>query len=286
MSLGSINFINLCELRILAILEYDLSNISSALSRYCRLVKGTVPDRSLKATMGASGSTRRKVSFGLDEDEKVTVIQGVKLSGDLLQRLRRGTGGVKPTPAQPASHTPDTGPEPGPTAAEAQEELRKKFELERARVRDQLARLTQRESLAETGGGRREVDPHLNPAALLEKGKIHEEQMKARELAKQLMKKEAELQHLAAFYKEQLQILEKENLDHYQHTTEQYKEAAAKAEALITPRPAMSVCPELQAQVLECYRQNQQQTLHCSSLARQYMDCIQAAKKNLLKNHG
>lgn len=29
--------------------------------------------------MGANGSTGRKVSFGLDEDEKVTVIEGVKV---------------------------------------------------------------------------------------------------------------------------------------------------------------------------------------------------------------
>lgn len=29
--------------------------------------------------MGGNGSTNRKVSFGMDEDEKVTVIEGVKV---------------------------------------------------------------------------------------------------------------------------------------------------------------------------------------------------------------
>ncbi|XP_028969599.2 MICOS complex subunit mic25-b isoform X3 [Esox lucius] len=171
--------------------------------------------------MGASESTRRKVSFGLDEEEKVTVIQGVKLSGDLLQRLRGGTGSVKPTPPQPASHKPDPGSGSGPTAAEAQEELRKKFELEQTRVQDQLARLAQREreaaeAMAVAAGAGRDAHDDLNPALLLERGKSHEELMKARQLpaeldarAKQLKKKEAELQHLAAFYKEQLQVLEK-----------------------------------------------------------------------------
>uniref|UniRef100_A0A8C8CSF0 Uncharacterized protein n=1 Tax=Oncorhynchus tshawytscha TaxID=74940 RepID=A0A8C8CSF0_ONCTS len=105
-------------------------------------------------------------------------------------------------------------------------------------------------------------------------------------LAKQLERKEAELQHLAAFYKEQLHILEKKNLDYYQQTSEQYNEAADKAEAHIKPRPAVSICPELQAQVLHCYKENQQQTLHCSTVAKEYMDCIQAAKKTLLINHG
>lgn len=29
--------------------------------------------------MGGNGSTNRRVSFGMDEDEKVTVIEGVKV---------------------------------------------------------------------------------------------------------------------------------------------------------------------------------------------------------------
>lgn len=34
--------------------------------------------------MGGNGSTNRKVSFGMDEDEKVTVIEGVKVQHVLL----------------------------------------------------------------------------------------------------------------------------------------------------------------------------------------------------------
>lgn len=48
---------------------------------------------------------------------------------------------------------------------------------------------------------------------------------------------------------------------------------------LCRPRQTASVCSELQAKVLQCYRENPQQTLHCSSLARQYMTCVQQAKK-------
>lgn len=36
--------------------------------------------------MGGNGSANRKVSFGMDEDEKVTVIEGVKVHLLLLQR--------------------------------------------------------------------------------------------------------------------------------------------------------------------------------------------------------
>lgn len=37
--------------------------------------------------MGGNGSTNRKVSFGMDEDEKVTVIEGVKVHLLLLLLL-------------------------------------------------------------------------------------------------------------------------------------------------------------------------------------------------------
>lgn len=149
-------------------------------------------------------------------------------------------------------------------------------------VQEQLARLAQkeRETGATTG-----LD-QLTPALIIEKGKAHEEREKAKILAKQLGNKEKELASISSFYKEQLEILEKKNLDNYKQTAEQYNEAATKAEAHIRPRQTASVCTELQAKVLQCYRDNPHQTLHCSSLARQYMTCVQQAKKGSLTNHG
>uniref|UniRef100_A0A3Q3KQC9 Coiled-coil-helix-coiled-coil-helix domain containing 6b n=1 Tax=Monopterus albus TaxID=43700 RepID=A0A3Q3KQC9_MONAL len=97
--------------------------------------------------------------------------------------------------------------------------------------------------------------------------------------AKQLERKEKELAVISSFYKEQLEILEKKNFDNYKEAAEQYHQAATRAEAHIRPRPTASVCTELQAKVFQCYRENPQQTLHCSSLAKQYMTCVQQAKK-------
>ncbi|XP_042357454.1 MICOS complex subunit mic25a-like isoform X2 [Plectropomus leopardus] len=228
--------------------------------------------------MGGNGSTSRKVSFGLDENEKVTVIEGVKLSEDVLRRMRdsQGSDSDKPPPSPPDSHEPPPSPKPtGPSAAEIQEEIRKNFEREQALVQEQLARLAQRErEIGATAG----LDD-LTPALLIEKGKAHEEKEKAKLLARQLQNKEKELASISSFYKEQLEILEKKNLDNYKQAAEQYNEAATKAEAHIRPRQTASVCSELQAKVLQCYRENPQQTLHCSSLAKQYMTCVQQAKK-------
>ncbi|XP_049893114.1 MICOS complex subunit mic25-a-like isoform X2 [Epinephelus moara] len=129
--------------------------------------------------MGGNSSTSRKVSFGLDENEKVTVIEGVKLSEDVLRRMRdsEGTDSGKPPPSPSDSHKPPPSPKPtGPTTTEIQEEIRKNFEHEQARVQEQLARLAQRErELGATTG----LD-ELTPALIIEKGKAHEEHEKAK----------------------------------------------------------------------------------------------------------
>lgn len=231
--------------------------------------------------MGGRESTTRKVSFGLDEEEKVTVLQGIKLSEDVLQRMRD----PEPTPApeikppKPESRKPESpGPPPGPSASQMQEELRRRFEQQQAMVQEELARIARREREA----GQENVSASL----LRERAKTREEQEKAQSLAKQLDKKEAELQQLSAFYKEQLLLLEKKNMDFYQQAAQQYSQAADKAEAHIKPRHVVPICPGLQSQVLNCYKENKHQTLLCSDLAREYMNCINTAKKNTMVNHG
>ncbi|XP_047439525.1 MICOS complex subunit mic25a-like isoform X2 [Mugil cephalus] len=235
--------------------------------------------------MGGNGSTARKVSFGLDEDEKVTVIEGVKLSEDVLRRMResQGTGSNKPTLRPPDSHKPTTSPKPaGSSSKEIQEEMRKNFELQQSMVQEQLARLAQREREVVTAAGLDE----MTPAVIIEKGKAHEAQDKAMRLAKRLEAKEKELATLSNFYKEQLEIMEKKNLDIYNQTAEQYHKAATKAEAHVRPRHTGPLCTELQDKVFQCYRENPKQTLQCSSLAKQYIACVHQAKKAPLTNHG
>ncbi|XP_041837432.1 MICOS complex subunit mic25a-like isoform X2 [Melanotaenia boesemani] len=235
--------------------------------------------------MGGNGSTARNVSFGLNEDEKVTVIEGVKLSGDVLRRMKesQGSDGTKSSGPPPDSHKPPPSAKPAePSATEIKEEMRKNFERQQALVQEQLAKLAQREkeTAAITG-----LDD-LTSAVIMEKGKARAEQEKAKILARQLERKEKELAAISSFYKEQLEILEKKNFDNYKQTAEQYDEAAAKAEAHIRPRQTAYMCTDLQAKVLQCYRDNPQQTLQCSSLAKQYMTCVQQASKSSLTNHG
>uniref|UniRef100_A0A8C7ZJY3 Coiled-coil-helix-coiled-coil-helix domain containing 6b n=1 Tax=Oryzias sinensis TaxID=183150 RepID=A0A8C7ZJY3_9TELE len=258
--------------------------------------------------MGANGSSARNVSFGLDDDKKVTVIEGVRLSGDVRRRMREAQASGKPKPPSvpPEGQKPGAQPE-GVSTKEAQDEMRKNFEHQQALVQEQLAKLAQREKEVSAATGLKDS----SAAAIMERGRAHHEQEKAKVLpadldawAKQLERKEAELATLSTFYKEQLEILEKKrlaadlhvdegerkkpnewNLDEYKQAAEEYNQAASRAEAHLRPRRTEAFCTDLQAKVLQCYRENPQQTLLCSSLAKQYMSCVHQAKSSLT-NHG
>ncbi|XP_077459912.1 coiled-coil-helix-coiled-coil-helix domain containing 6b isoform X1 [Stigmatopora argus] len=241
--------------------------------------------------MGGNGSTGRKVSFGMDEEEKVTVIEGVKLSDDVLKRMRDAQGSLssEKLPTQQDNNMTSSIKSPSHSATELQEEIRRNFDNQQALVQEQLAKISQRDRERSAVQG---LDAS-STSFLIEKGKAWEEQEKAKLLpadldawARQLERKELELASISSIYKEQLETLEKKNLDTYRQMAEQYNQAATKAETNIRPRSTTSVCSELQAKVLQCYRENPQQTLCCSSLAKQYMTCVQQAKKSPLTNHG
>ncbi|KAJ8260044.1 hypothetical protein GJAV_G00176430 [Gymnothorax javanicus] len=226
--------------------------------------------------MGAGESTTRRVSFELDEDDRVKVLHGVKLSEDVLQRMREPTHSPASRPTGSPKEEP--GPQHRPSAPEMQEELRQRYQQVQQMVQEELARVTRQEREA----GQEE----LVSAVQRERAQGRDQAERANQLEKQLDRKEAELKNLATFYKEQLTLLDKKNQDYYKLTSEMYQEAATTAEARLKPRTISPICTGLQAQVLNCYRSNQNQTLHCSNLAKEYMQCINAAKKNLLVNRG
>uniref|UniRef100_A0AAY5KJ07 CHCH domain-containing protein n=1 Tax=Esox lucius TaxID=8010 RepID=A0AAY5KJ07_ESOLU len=265
--------------------------------------------------MGSGQSVTRKVSFGVDDEDTVRVLRGVKLSEDVLQRMK-GTSpanqneghkpspptspttetsmtacnllrpgilaGSSPRPSPTPPHRPQARPQPGPQASQThtdtKEELRKRYERQQTGVQEELIKGARRE--------REAARTEMSKALHRERLQSHQEGEKAKLLAKRLEKKEAELKALDAFFKEQLAQLEKRNLDRYDQTKKQFHDQATKSEALVTARNTEPVCINLQSQILHCYKENQEQTLQCSDLAKTYMQCINAAKKKLLVNHG
>ncbi|XP_072512657.1 MICOS complex subunit mic25a isoform X3 [Salminus brasiliensis] len=241
--------------------------------------------------MGSGESTTRKVSFGLDEDDRVRILRGVKLSEDVLQRMKnnsqtsissRDSPGPQPKPQTATAHTPPSKPQPnsqsGSTASDNREELEGRYKQEKAIIQEEMARIAHKE--------REAARQDITRAVHRERLHTLQESEKAKQLGKQLEKKEAELKALDAFYREQIAQLEKRNLDHFKTYAEQFHAAAIRSEANIKRRSMTPVCTNLQAQILYCYKENGKETLRCSDLAKEYMQCIDAAKKNLLVNHG
>ncbi|KAM9430084.1 MICOS complex subunit mic25a isoform 2-T2 [Salvelinus alpinus] len=249
--------------------------------------------------MGSGQSATRKVSFGVDDEDTVRVLRGVKLSEDVLQRMRGAgpanqTADLKPPPpTSPKKESPPPSPRPSPTQQQRQprpqpspqtahsdtkEELKKRYERQQTVVQEELTKVARRE--------REAARTEMSKALYRERLQSCQEREKTKLLAKQLEKKEAELKALDAFFKEQLAQLEKRNLDRYKQTEKQFHDQATKSEALVKARNTEPVCINLQSQILNCYKENREQTLQCSDLAKTYMQCIDAAKKNLLVNRG
>ncbi|XP_076015465.1 MICOS complex subunit mic25a isoform X2 [Genypterus blacodes] len=253
--------------------------------------------------MGSGESTTRKVSFGVDDEDRVRILRGVKLTEDVLQRMR-GVANIPPERASlspPTSPQKDTGasrndnstPQPQQSAQpEAQpstktsnskpdsyaSDERRRYEHQQAALKEELAKIAQRD--------REAVKDEVTKALNRERQHTCNELERARQLAQQLQNKDTQLKALDAFYKEQLAQLEKRNQDQYEQSKGQFHQAASKAEESVRAHSTEAVCPGLQAQILSCYKENREQTLRCSDLAKEYFQCIDAAKKNLLVNHG
>ncbi|KAM4747581.1 MICOS complex subunit MIC19 isoform 2-T2 [Rhinophrynus dorsalis] len=247
--------------------------------------------------MGGSGSTRR-VSFEADENDNITVVKGIRLSDNVITRMREPS----PSVTRPQSLPP---PQPKPPATETipssiavnEEELRRKIAeelaLEQARresenqrrlehgkqlVQEEIGKALERERNAST--------EQLTRAMLREKAATEEERLKAKTFAKKLEEKERELKRQDEYYKEQVARLEERSAQFYKVTTDQYQKAADDVEARFKKYETHPICADLQAKILQCYQQNPQQTLSCSVLASQYLHCVSGAKQSLLGRGG
>ncbi|XP_067854506.1 MICOS complex subunit mic25-a-like [Heptranchias perlo] len=223
--------------------------------------------------MGASASTRR-VSFGKDEQERVTVLQGLRLSESLVTRMKD-----LPQPLSKPSNSISAGPDQQSVILKrsgTEEELYRRYEKEKAMVEEELSKLAMQEQVAAV-------------ADLKEQAISNEERQNIKQLilqANQLEKKEADLQRLEAFYKEQLELIEQKNADYYRLASAQFNEAAIIADSRVKMRNYEPLCVNLQSQILQCYQENPHLTLKCSTLAKEYCHCIREAQKTLLVNHG
>lgn len=227
--------------------------------------------------MGGTASTRR-VTFEADENENITVVKGIRLSENVIDRMKESS----PSGSRSQRHSGVYG------ASVSDEELKRRvaeeLALEQAKKEsDTQKRLKQDKELERE---RAAASEQLTRAILRERVASEEERAKAKHLAKQLEEKDRVIKKQDAFYKEQLARLEERSSEFYKVTTEQYQKAAEEVEAKFKRYEYHPVCADLQARILQCYRQNTHQTLSCSALANQYMHCVNHAKQSVLQKGG
>ncbi|XP_071983126.1 MICOS complex subunit MIC25 isoform X2 [Engystomops pustulosus] len=269
--------------------------------------------------MGGSESTGRRVSFGLDEEDRVRVLRGVRLSDDIVKRMKesalhkaeQGPGTTSsaqtsPPRAESASGAKgrgylNTGPSEAfcmihgvmsfplikgsqrPSSDGSRQSTYAEDELYRRYEKEQA--IIQEELARLAKRERDAAQERYSSAILREKNYTNQERRRAEQLAKELQRKEEELKNLDAFHKEQLSSIEKKNLEIYKMTAEQFHTAATNAEFRVKKRSYDPVCMNLQSDILKCYTENRQELLNCSDLAKEYRSCVREAQKNLLFNH-
>ncbi|XP_062356914.1 MICOS complex subunit MIC25 isoform X2 [Cinclus cinclus] len=206
-------------------------------------------------------------------EEVVNRMKGPSQRKRDIQRSPRASNGTAPSSLAAGVKPKPTGIEP-PKASDsaAEHELYRRYVEEQALVQEELLWLAKREREA--------------ASEAKERNSIIEERQKTAQLAMELQGREAELKLQENFYKEQLARIEKKTAEIYKLTTEQYQEAATKAEERIKRRNADPICANLQSEILKCFRENKREVLNCSELAKEYQRCVSAAQKELLVNSG
>ncbi|XP_032195403.1 MICOS complex subunit MIC25 isoform X3 [Mustela erminea] len=228
--------------------------------------------------MGSTESSEaRRVSFGMDEEERVRVLQGIRLSENVVHRMKDSSQSCQAgQPASPPAPQPSTvgtckGPEKdsklprseyggGRQSSGMEEDFLKRYKQEQAKVQEELFQVVTREREAAT--------KHRSVSVKRGEGSVDQEKQKSTQL----------------------------NVEMYKLSSQQFHEAASKMEGTIkccpvgrtkntcimsrpTPRRIEPVCSGLQAQILRCYRDHLQEVLLCSDLVKAYQHCVSAAHK-------
>ncbi|KAM9094700.1 MICOS complex subunit MIC25 isoform X1 [Sarcophilus harrisii] len=272
--------------------------------------------------MGSTESSPRKVSFGVDEEERVRVLQGIRLSEDVVNRMKdpsassrvqRPSPASSPTASTPTSpsaasslHTsppppsfshsssfafgssegkskhPRTDPKP-PKAESHNSRQPSETEEDLYRRYEQEQAMIQEELLQLVKREREVAREHPKSSLPWEKNGMNQEKQRSAQLAKELEGVEAELRRRDIFYKEQLGRIERKNAEMYKLSSQQFHEAATRLEDTIKPRKADPVCSGLQSEILRCYRDNLREVLKCSDLVKAYQHCVSTAQKYNMK---
>uniref|UniRef100_A0A2K6RJU7 Coiled-coil-helix-coiled-coil-helix domain containing 3 n=1 Tax=Rhinopithecus roxellana TaxID=61622 RepID=A0A2K6RJU7_RHIRO len=176
--------------------------------------------------MGGTTSTRW-VTFEGDENENITVGKGIRLSENVIDRMKESSPSGSKSRWYSGAYS----------ASVSDEELKRRGQAEKES--EDQKRLKQAKALDRE---RAAVNEQSTRAILRERISNDEEGAKAKHLARQLEEKDRVLKKQDAFYKEQLARLEERSSEFYKVTTEQYQKAAEEVESKFKRYESHPVC--------------------------------------------
>nr|XP_054407286.1 MICOS complex subunit MIC25 isoform X5 [Pongo abelii] len=240
--------------------------------------------------MGSTESSEgRRVSFGVDEEERVRVLQGVRLSENVVNRMKEPSS-PPPAPAPStfglqdgdlrAPHKESTLPRSGSSGGQqpsGTKEGVKRYEQEHAAVQDKLFQVAKREREAAT--------KHSKTSLPMGEGSISHEEQKSVRLNAEMYKLSSQQFHEAASKMEStIKSLPVRKTSwaapgsSFRNLLISYSSSPFPLRGL-RPRRVEPVCSGLQAQILHCYRDRLHEVLLCSDLVKAYQRCVSAAHK-------
>nr|XP_058930402.1 MICOS complex subunit MIC19 isoform X3 [Kogia breviceps] len=184
--------------------------------------------------MGGTASTRR-VTFEADENENITVVKGIRLSENVIDRMK------ETSPSGPKSQR-YSGAYGGASVSDEELKRRVAEELALEQAKKESENQKRLKQSKELDSEKAFASEQLTRAILRERITNEEERAKAKHLAKQLEEKDRVIKKQDAFYKEQLARLEERSSEFYRVTTEQYQKAAEEVEAKFNPLEYLEKC--------------------------------------------
>uniref|UniRef100_A0A8C6A390 MICOS complex subunit MIC25 n=1 Tax=Marmota marmota marmota TaxID=9994 RepID=A0A8C6A390_MARMA len=218
--------------------------------------------------MGSTESCEsRRVSFGLDEEERVP-----GLSENVVNRMKDPCQPPSPpyctcTPAEGGSRAPLRGMGDAGVLGRQGAEV---FQQEQASIQEELFQVVTRE--------REAAAKHLKAPPPRDSSCTDPEEPKSAQLARELESREAEQRRREAFYREQLERIGKKAERLGSLSSGQPGSPGLPCSVPRRPRRVEPVCSGLQAQILRCYRDHLSEVLCCSDLVKAYQHCVSAHK--------
>ncbi|KAK2194212.1 hypothetical protein NP493_1g00059 [Ridgeia piscesae] len=95
-----------------------------------------------------------------------------------------------------------------------------------------------------------------------------------------------EIRNLEKYYRDRVENFKQQNDKLYSATKEEFARVVDDLEHKFRSYTCTPICHELEQKVIQCYQDNPKQTLNCSSVVKEFSDCVRKNREHLLMASG